>query len=122
MHSLITKKEVSFPIDSIVLKGDLSIPSQARALVIFAHGSGSSRLSTRNQKVADYLNNHGIATFLFDLLTPVEDRDYSNRFNISLLADRLEKATRWVMQQPECIGLYWLLWRQHRRCGGTNCI
>lgn len=105
MQSAITKKEVIFPVGTVELKGDLSIPNKAKALVIFAHGSGSSRLSPRNQMVADYLNANGIATFLFDLLTPVEDRDYSNRFNISLLADRLEKASRWLMQQAECRGL-----------------
>lgn len=105
MHTLVSKRAIDLSIDSVELKGDLSIPNPAHALVLFAHGSGSSRYSPRNQMVAGYLNDKGIATFLFDLLTAAEDQSYENRFNISLLAKRLEKATKWVVQQPECTGL-----------------
>lgn len=100
MH-LINLETLHLPLNDVQLKGDISIPQNAHSLVIFAHGSGSSRLSPRNQMVASYLNEHGIATFLFDLLTPDEDRNYNNRFNIVLLAQRLKEATRWVEQQKD---------------------
>jgi putative phosphoribosyl transferase len=88
-------------LNDVELKGDISIPLNAHSLVIFAHGSGSSRLSQRNQMVASYLNEHSIATFLFDLLTYEEDKNYQNRFNIPLLAQRLKEATRWIQQQKD---------------------
>jgi putative phosphoribosyl transferase len=69
--------------------------------VIFAHGSGSSRLSPRNQMVAEYLQRGGLGTLLFDLLTEVETRSRANVFDIPLLAERLEAATDWVKTQPE---------------------
>lgn len=93
------------PLGNIELRGDLILPHQAHSLVIFAHGSGSSRLSPRNQMVAEYLNSNGIATFLFDLLTDEEDRDYANRFNIALLAERLKNTTKWLIEKKECEGL-----------------
>lgn len=68
-----------------------------RAWIIFAHGSGSSRLSPRNQWVADELLKHGFGTFLFDLMTSEEDETYMNRFDISLLSHRLIEATQWFM-------------------------
>ncbi len=71
--------------------------SHAKAWIVFAHGSGSSRLSRRNNWVADQLNKAGFSTLLFDLLTPEEDRIYENRFNIDLLADRLDAAIKWLM-------------------------
>jgi putative phosphoribosyl transferase len=92
---------VDIPVGNVIVKGDLAIPASAHALVIFAHGSGSSRLSPRNQQVAEYLNSQGFATLLFDLLTYVEDKEFSNRFNISLLAERLVDATNWIEKQPE---------------------
>jgi putative phosphoribosyl transferase len=73
----------------IGLPGTLDVPRSAYALVVFAHGSGSSRLSPRNRAVAIALNRRGIATLLFDLLTPAEEADRSNVFNIPLLASRL---------------------------------
>lgn len=100
MH-LVNLDTLHLPLNEVQLKGDISIPQNAHSLVIFAHGSGSSRLSPRNQMVASYLNEHGIATFLFDLLTSDEDRNYENRFNIALLAQRLKEATRWMEQQKE---------------------
>ncbi len=78
------------------LAGILQIPKNAHALVVFAHGSGSSRLSPRNAFVAGALNEHGIATLLFDLLTPAEEADRANVFDIPLLADRLVAAVRWL--------------------------
>ncbi|OGY41970.1 MAG: hydrolase [Candidatus Buchananbacteria bacterium RBG_13_39_9] len=93
--------EVKITIDSLVLPGNLTLVDQSQALVIFAHGSGSSRLSPRNQYVADVLHQSGISTLLFDLLTEKEDRKYENRFNIPLLAERLVAATQWAKQQKE---------------------
>ena len=80
------------------LAGILQQPALASGLVLFAHGSGSSHLSPRNQWVAQRLNQASIATLLFDLLTPSEALDRSNVFNIDLLAERLAFATNWVLQ------------------------
>ena len=80
----------------IGLTGILQIPNNAYALVAFAHGSGSSRLSPRNTLVAQALNHRGIATLLFDLLTAAEEADRANVFDIRLLADRLIDAVRWL--------------------------
>lgn len=91
---------VQIPLDGARHAGDLVIPEAARGIVVFAHGSGSSRLSPRNRYVADTLHRAGLATLLFDLLTEAEDRDYLNRFNIDLLAERLLGATRWLAQEP----------------------
>jgi len=87
------------------LNGDLAIPEGATGLVIFAHGSGSSRLSPRNRYVARELQAAGLGTLLFDLLTEAEDRVYDNRFNIDLLAQRLALVTGWVQDQPVARGL-----------------
>lgn len=81
------------------LEGDLVIPENAEGLILFSHGSGSSRKSTRNRFVADYLNKLGFATLLFDLLTEEEDEIYDNRFNIDLLSSRLYQATQWILNQ-----------------------
>lgn len=78
------------------IEGELTLPSRSRALVLFAHGSGSSRHSPRNRFVAERLHEAGLATLLLDLLTPTEDTDYSARFNIPLLARRLSIATDWL--------------------------
>lgn len=82
------------------LQGDLRIPANAFALVAFAHGSGSSRHSPRNVAVASALNERGIATLLFDLLTPKEEQDRANVFDITLLAERLIDAVRWLKVNP----------------------
>jgi putative phosphoribosyl transferase len=88
-----------------VLSGNLDIPENAAALVLFAHGSGSSRRSPRNQFVARTLNDAGLATLLFDLLTQEEEaidmRSREYRFNIGMLAERLVHATKWAKQQQE---------------------
>lgn len=94
------KKQHSLPIniqlDGTVLKGDLSIPENAIGLVIFSHGSGSSRLSPRNRYVAEVLQQKGLATLLFDLLTAEEDHIYENRFRIDLLKIRLIDVTLYI--------------------------
>ncbi len=89
-------EEVTIPIRKLSLKGELIIPSKATSIVIFSHGSGSSRLSPRNKRVADYLNKNNIGTLLFDLLTEEEDQHYINRFDIDLLTHRLVGATEWL--------------------------
>jgi len=87
------------------LMGTLRVPTSAYALVVFAHGSGSSRLSPRNVYVARALNERRIATLLFDLLSPAEEMDRVNVFNISLLAGRLVDVIRWVDGQPSVVEL-----------------
>ncbi len=76
------------------------MPRAARSLVVFAHGSGSSRFSPRNTAVARALNERGIATLLFDLLTAEEEADRANVFNIALLAERLVDTVRWLAREP----------------------
>ena len=93
-------EQVYIPFGRITLKGELYIPSNANAIVIFSHGSGSSRLSKRNREVAEGLNEKKLGTLLFDLLTEEEDRDYSNRFDIDLLTQRLIDTTHWLEQHP----------------------
>ncbi len=82
------------------LLGTLNVPSEARALVVFAHGSGSSRFSPRNRAVAEALNGHAIATLLFDLLSEEEEANRANVFNIALLAERLAEAVAWIDREP----------------------
>ncbi len=102
----VNRSEVQIAIGANHLQGLLAIPADARGLVIFAHGSGSSRFSVRNQEVARKLNDYGIATLLFDLLTQDEEavdrRDGRFRFNTALLAHRLVIATRWAQRNPLC--------------------
>jgi pimeloyl-ACP methyl ester carboxylesterase len=86
-------------IGSAQLPGVLSVPAEARGLVVFAHGSGSSRLSPRNQQVAAVLQGHGLATLLFDLLNAQEGQDRRNVFDITLLARRLAEAVDWAGRQ-----------------------
>ena len=96
--------EVTIPLADVVLKGELIVPLSAEAIVVFSHGSGSSRNSPRNKMVASYLHQHNIGTLLFDLLTPEEDLQYQNRFDIGLLAQRLYNAVRWLQKQPAAQG------------------
>lgn len=93
--------DVSIPIDGFQLHGDLIVPEKAKAIVIFSHGSGSSRFSPRNTFVADTLNKKGFATLLIDLLSPTEDLIYEKRFDIPLLAERLIKVTEYIHQYGE---------------------
>jgi pimeloyl-ACP methyl ester carboxylesterase len=83
------------------LEGELCVPADASGLVVFAHGSGSSRHSPRNNYVAEVLRDRGLATLLFDLLTEREDQSRENRFDIPLLTDRLVAATDWVTARDE---------------------
>ena len=92
---------MTIPEAGIELSGTLGLPDDPAGLVIFAHGSGSSRLSPRNRAVAAHLNAAGFATLLFDLLTEREAGDRANVFDIDLLASRLLAARRWVAQAPE---------------------
>ncbi len=92
------EETVYIKIDNITLEGKLGVPENARGIVIFSHGSGSSKLSPRNNYVAQKLRQNGFATLLFDLLTREEDLDYMNRFNTDLLAKRLEYVTKWVQE------------------------
>lgn len=98
-------QSVHIPADAVTLEGGLVLPEGAEAIVIFAHGSGSSRHSPRNRLVAEALQEEGVGTLLFDLLTREEDTIYENRFNIPLLTRRLEAATRWLKDQPQARGL-----------------
>jgi len=95
----INRREVT--IGPLRLPGDLHVPMNAGALIVFAHGSGSSRLSPRNRAVARAFNERGMATLLFDLLDPAEERDRRNVFDIPLLAERLITAVRWVEHEAD---------------------
>ncbi len=94
-------RDLTIPVGTVGLSGHLTVPAHARGLVVFAHGSGSSRHSPRNRYVAGLLNNSGLGTLLFDLLTPGEERDRGNVFDIDLLGGRLAEVTRWLRHQPE---------------------
>jgi putative phosphoribosyl transferase len=91
---------------NIILPGILDLPKDTESLVIFAHGSGSSRFSPRNSEVAHALQENGIGTLLFDLLTEEEDLVYENRFNIDLIADRLMATTRRIQERADTADLF----------------
>jgi putative phosphoribosyl transferase len=101
---------VRIPVDGLRLDGDLHVPPEAAGLVVFAHGSGSSRFSPRNRQVAATLQEQGLGTLLFDLLGAEEDTTSPARFDIDRLAARLEAAVEWVARQPAAtrlpIGLF----------------
>jgi putative phosphoribosyl transferase len=96
-----SEQTLTIPTRQVELEGDLVIPDDARGLVLFAHGSGSSRMSPRNRFVAQLLKDRGLATLLFDLLTPDEERldaiDAHLRFDIPMLAGRLGEVTEWML-------------------------
>ncbi len=96
--------EVSIPVNAVMLRGELVIPFKATSVVVFSHGSGSSYRSSRNLMVARYLHEQHIGTLLFNLLTPEEDVHYNNRFDISLLTNRLMAAVSWLEKQPAAKG------------------
>ena len=100
METLI-QKDVDIDLGRVCLKGILTLPESPSGIVVFSHGSGSSRLSTRNTFVARSLASQGLATLLFDLLTEQEDLTYSNRFDIELLTRRLVGVTHWLWQERE---------------------
>ncbi len=91
-------QEISIKVDGKTLLGHIYLNLKSKAWVVFAHGSGSSRMSERNNWVAKELEKKGFSTLLFDLLTEKEDEVYMNRFNIPLLADRLVAATKWLVE------------------------
>lgn len=95
------KFDLDIPLSSVTLKGDLVIPENATGIVVFSHGSGSSRFSSRNRMVAELIQKQNIATFMFDLLTEEEDHITENRFNIDLLANRLIETTQWLMENKD---------------------
>jgi putative phosphoribosyl transferase len=94
-------REVTIPAGDVRTAGDLTLPDAPAGLVVFAHGSGSSRHSPRNRQVAAALLDRSLATLLLDLLTEAEERDRANVFNIELLAGRLGAATRWADAQAD---------------------
>lgn len=98
-----TNKEtlVQIPVDAVTLEGALAVPANATGLVLFVHGSGSSRFSPRNNFVAHELRRAGLGTLLIDLLTRTEDQDYERRFDIPLLTQRVLQVTAWLRAQPE---------------------
>lgn len=93
------EKLVQIKLQDVALEGMLKIPESAKGIVLFAHGSGSSRLSPRNNFVANILNNAGLATLLIDLLSKKEDETYRTRFDIDLLTDRLNAVIQWLKKQ-----------------------
>ena len=93
------KRQVAIP--PLGLKGDLTVPQNPKGIILFAHGSGSSRRSPRNTHVAEKLNDEGFATLLFDLLSPEEGKDRRNVFDIPLLADRVVEASIWITSEPD---------------------
>ncbi|MBN9112375.1 MAG: phosphoribosyltransferase [Pseudonocardia sp.] len=93
---------VKMPVGGVSLPGHLTVPEHARGLVVFAHGSGSSRHSPRNRYVARVLREAGLGTLLFDLLSADEELDRSAVFDIELLAERLVGAARWARAVPDC--------------------
>src|ERR1043166_4724059 len=107
--SRMPSQEIVIPLPGVNLGGELNLPSTTSGLVLFAHGSGSSRHSPRNQFVARTLRSAGVGTLLFDLLTADEERAEARtrhlRFNIPFLAQRLVGATRWAFEQSTVRGL-----------------
>jgi dienelactone hydrolase len=95
------KTSVSIPFDGFSLNAYLYLPEQPNGLIIFSHGSGSSRFSSRNNYVAEMLHRNNFASLLTDLLIPREDSSIGNRFNISLLTERLKGITKWAVQHPQ---------------------
>ncbi|SRR5579885_2569153 len=100
---------ISIKAGQVSLEGNISVPEGSKGIILFAHGSGSSRLSPRNRFVAEELNKKGIATLLFDLLTPDEEEvDLQTahlRFDIGLLARRLVDTTDWILKSPDLASL-----------------
>ncbi|HZO72040.1 MAG TPA: dienelactone hydrolase family protein [Ktedonobacteraceae bacterium] len=100
MKTAYAEKIVGIPTNAALLEGSLVVPDHAQGLVVFAHGSGSSRFSPRNNFVASILQRADIATLLVDLLTREEDENYETRFDIDFLTERLLLVTRWLQNQP----------------------
>ena len=103
--SLLRDDEVSVLAAGALVAGHLTVPQEPRGIVVFAHGSGSSRHSPRNRYVAQVLHGAGLATLLFDLLTPEEEANRANVFDIDLLAQRLTDVTVWLRTASDAAGL-----------------
>ncbi len=99
------KQEIKINLGGLTLTGMLNLPEGASGLVIFSHGSGSSRFSPRNNFVAQYFNKKGLATYLFDLLTKEEEQDLRLRFDVVMLASRLVEVTKAIMKSDLTKGL-----------------
>jgi len=108
MKAVIEHISVSVPAGSVTLAGDLNVPPTSKGLVLFAHGSGSSRHSPRNRYVAEVLNEHSLGTLLVDLLTAEEEREDEFtarlRFDIDLLTQRVVEIADWLAKQPQASG------------------
>jgi hypothetical protein len=131
-----TAEQKTTPSSTIILEGNLSIPKKdTKGIVVFAHGSGSSRNSPRNQYVAQVLNKDGLATLLVDLLTPEEEESDNkiqkishkipgvvvlNKFNINLLAKRFVSITDWVLQNPSIQNLIVGYLSKYRYCSSAS--
>ncbi|SPM27744.1 Dienelactone hydrolase [Mycobacterium terramassiliense] len=102
---MLRDEEIQVVAGAVSVAGHLTIPEHPQGVIVFAHGSGSSRHSPRNRFVAEVLNKAGFATVLFDLLTPEEERDRANVFDIGLLARRLVDVTTWLATQPDTASL-----------------
>ena len=100
------RQSVAIPVVGVVLEGELVVPDSARGVVLFAHGSGSGRHSPRNRFVADVLNRAGLATLLFDLLTPEEEPQRARIFDVELLARRLREVTRQMRGAHARVGYF----------------
>jgi alpha-beta hydrolase superfamily lysophospholipase len=103
--SVLRERPARIPAGGLDLQGSLAWPEHPSGLVLFAHGSGSGRFSSRNQRVARQLRECGMATLLFDLLGEAESEARGNVFDIDLLAGRLQSGTEWAARQPEVMGL-----------------
>jgi len=101
INKMFEKKIVNIKVNSISIEGELNIPENALGIILFAHGSGSSRFSPRNNYVAQVLQESKLATLLVDLLTKEEDLNYESRFDINLLTKRLIKITDWLKETEE---------------------
>lgn len=101
----VNKRDVRIPIGNRYLEGRLVVPDNARALVIFAHGQGSSRFSPRNAMVAHKLRPAGFGTLLFDMVRAIEDKDPARRLDINLMAERLQTVSHWIGHQTATQGL-----------------
>lgn len=100
-----SKEEIQLLLGNTMLPGTLVIPEMAKGIIVFAHGSGSSRHSSRNKYIASLLEDAGFATLLFDLLTEPEEEDYAKRFDIDLLTERLIETTDWLKSEEQTGGL-----------------
>jgi putative phosphoribosyl transferase len=99
------KRDVKIPAGNRYLEGRLVVPGNARAIIVFAHGSGSGRFSPRNAMVAHKLRPAGFGTLLFDMMSAMEEKDPLRRTDIGLMSDRLQTVTQWIGQQPGAQGL-----------------